>query len=143
MSIPVVSTQKSRDPQPDLLKIYLSIIRPVLEYACPAWSTSIPQYLSDKIEMVQKRALRSIYPGAHYQDILKFVNLSTLQERRILLCKKYFEKIKGKNHKLNHLLPEPKKSSYSLRLENTYPPIKTRTNRFKNSFLPWALSNNT
>ncbi len=30
--------------QRDLLKIYLSVIRPVLEYPCPAWSTCLPKY---------------------------------------------------------------------------------------------------
>ncbi len=48
--------------QRDLLKIYLSVIRPVLEYVCPAWSTCLPNYLSDSMEMVQKRALMCIYP---------------------------------------------------------------------------------
>ena len=41
--------------QNDLVKIYVSIIRHVLEYACPVWSTSLPKYLSDAIEMIQKR----------------------------------------------------------------------------------------
>ena len=29
--------------QLDLVKIYVSVIRPVLEYACPVWSTNLPQ----------------------------------------------------------------------------------------------------
>ena len=33
--------------QRDMVNIYISIVRPVLEYARPVWSTSIPQYLSD------------------------------------------------------------------------------------------------
>ena len=37
--------------QLDLVKIYVSVIRPVLEYACPVWSTNLPKYLSDAIEM--------------------------------------------------------------------------------------------
>ena len=39
--------------QTDLVKIYFSITRPVLEYACPVWSKSLPTYLSDAIEMIQ------------------------------------------------------------------------------------------
>ncbi len=39
-------------PQGDLLTAFLSVIHPVLEYACPAWHTNITQYLSDSIEMV-------------------------------------------------------------------------------------------
>ena len=40
--------------QTDLLKIYLSVIRPVLEYACQVWHTCLPKYLCNKIETVQK-----------------------------------------------------------------------------------------
>ena len=68
--------------QNDLVKIYVSIIRPVLEYACPVWSTSLPKYLSDAIEMIQKRVLRSIHPGLHYGDILVLVGLQSLKKRR-------------------------------------------------------------
>ena len=28
--------------QCDLLRVYVSVIRPVLEYACPVWHTSLP-----------------------------------------------------------------------------------------------------
>ena len=33
--------------QKDLLSVYVSVVRPVLEYACPVWHTNLPQYLSD------------------------------------------------------------------------------------------------
>ncbi len=56
--------------QGDLLKVYLSVIRPVLEYACPVWSTCLRKYLSDSMEMVQKRALMCIYPGQPYDELL-------------------------------------------------------------------------
>ena len=52
--------------QNDLVKIYVSTTRPVLEYACPVWSTSLPTYLSDAIEMIQTR----VHPGLHYDDML-------------------------------------------------------------------------
>ena len=44
--------------QNDLLRIYICVIRPVLEYACPVWHTNLPKYMSDNIEIVLKRALR-------------------------------------------------------------------------------------
>ena len=81
--------------QLDLVKIYVSVIRPVhpvLEYACPVWSTHLPKYLSDAIEMIQKRVLRSIYPGLHYDDILVLVSLQSLKKRRDDICKAYFNR---------------------------------------------------
>ena len=53
--------QRAGISQNELVKIYVSVIRPVLEYACPVWSIGpirLPKYLSDAIEMIQKRVLR-------------------------------------------------------------------------------------
>ena len=68
--------------QKDLVIIYVSVVRPVAEYACPAWHTNLPKYLSDYIEIIQKRCLKSIFPGFTYEDILQMVKLPTLHVRR-------------------------------------------------------------
>ena len=41
--------------QCDLVRIYISVIRPVVEYACPSWHTNLPKLVSDNIELIQKR----------------------------------------------------------------------------------------
>jgi hypothetical protein len=46
-----------------IVKVYVTMIRPILEYAIPVWQ-SIPDHLSQKIESIQKRALRIIFPEA-------------------------------------------------------------------------------
>ena len=61
--------------QHDLVTIYVSVIRPVLEYACPVWHTNLNRHLHESIETVQKRALKCIYPGNEYADILCLTNL--------------------------------------------------------------------
>ncbi|XP_068680074.1 uncharacterized protein [Montipora foliosa] len=45
-------------PPADLLKVYFALIRSVLKYRCPVWHNALPAKLSDRIERVQKRALR-------------------------------------------------------------------------------------
>ena len=127
--------------QRELVQIYIAIIRPVLEYACPVWNTCLPLYLSEAIEMIQKRALRSIYPGMHYNDILMLLKLPRLKERRDGLCKTYFDRLKSNIHKLHHLLPERRDVSYPLRNQNAYPVPLTRTERFRKSLIPWCLHN--
>ena len=57
-------------PAQDLLTIYISIIKSLLEYCCAVWSMSIPSYLSDQIERVQHRALRILYPNMSYSAAL-------------------------------------------------------------------------
>ena len=125
--------------QADLVTIYISVVRPFVEYACPVWHTNLPIYLSDNIEMIQKRAVRAIFPGMSYIDILNHINLSTLKERRDYLCKKYFINMQARSHKVNCLLPKKRLVDYNLRHGNMYPLTVTRTNRFKNSLIPWGV----
>ena len=75
--------------QTDLVNVYVSVVRPVLEYACPVWHTNLTKYLSDNIEMIQKRALKSIFPNKGYDDILCDLGMCTLHERRNVICEQY------------------------------------------------------
>ena len=68
-----------------LVQVYCSIVRSVLEYACPVWA-ALPKYLDDAIESVQKRALRIILPNCHYDDALIQSGIITLSQRREEAC---------------------------------------------------------
>ena len=48
-------------PPSHSLRMYTSFVRPHLEYACPVWHPGISREESDKIESIQKRALRIIF----------------------------------------------------------------------------------
>ena len=54
--------RRSGVPAEDLLEIYFAIIRSVLEYCCVVWHNTLPSYLANQFERVQKRALRIILP---------------------------------------------------------------------------------
>ena len=101
--------------QSDLVTVYLSVVRPVLEYACPVWHTNLQQYLSDNIESIQKRALKCIFRGSSYNEILCNVGLQTLKDRRDCICKTYFNNMKAHTHKLHHLLPDERHVNYETR----------------------------
>ena len=61
--------------QIDLVSVYVSVVRPVLEYACPVWHTNLPQYLFDSIEVI-KRALKCIFldwVNRRYLDVLTWI----------------------------------------------------------------------
>ena len=90
-----------------ILRIYLSSVRPVLEYAVPVWQ-DIPAYLSEAIERVHKRALNIIYPEAEsYAHALQLGKLDRLDDRRVHLCYKYMAKMKAPRRPLHHLLRSP------------------------------------
>ena len=86
-------------------------------------------------------ALRCIFRGASYAEILSNVGLQTLKDRRDCICKKYFNSMKSETHKLHHLLPDERHVNYEMRQSKLYPLPKTRTNRYRNSFIPWGLRN--
>ena len=127
--------------QKDLVSVYVSVVRPVLEYACPIWHTNLPQYLSDNIEVIIRRALKCIFPGLGYEEILRRVNLDTLNVRRDSICQHYFDSIKVGTHRLNYLLSDKRHTAYNIIQDNVYHLPVTRMNRFRNSFIPWTLYN--
>ena len=65
----------------ELLTFYKTIIRPVVEYAAPVWST-VTKLQIIKNETIQRRALKIIFPGKHYHEILSDQNLQSLNDRR-------------------------------------------------------------
>ena len=67
-------------------------------------------------------------PTLRYADILSSVNLDTLNVRRDSICQIYLDKI-------NVGIPN------NIIREFFYPLLVTRTNRFRNCFISWALYN--
>ena len=47
--------KRSALPDPVLVNVYSTCVRPILEYACEAWHSCLPTYLSDQLESVQRR----------------------------------------------------------------------------------------
>ena len=66
--------------QNDLVNVYVSVFRPVLQYACPVWHTNLPQLLSQNIEIIHyTRALTCIFLGLGNAEILRCVKIDTLK----------------------------------------------------------------
>jgi len=127
--------------QNDLLDFYKSVIRSCLEYVCQAWHTSLPEYLHENLEKIQRRAFKIIFPDRTYEDSLTEMKIPTLKDRREILCKNFFTKMTNANSKLHKLLPPELPNHHSLRHCRKYPLPKWNTQRYKNSFVPWCLYN--
>jgi len=65
----------------ELLCFHCSVIRPVLEYACPVWHSSLTVAQSKLLESVQKRAMKIIFPDIDYKSLI-MARIDTLQERQ-------------------------------------------------------------
>ena len=72
-----------------MLYFYTSAIRPILEYACPAWYTSLTKDQSRQIEHIQKRALGIIFNSncIDYKIFCQVHHTTPLTDRRHELCK--------------------------------------------------------
>ena len=54
----------------DLCSVFCCFIRPVVEYACPVWHSSLSNAMIDKLEQIQKRATKIMLPGLSYRCLL-------------------------------------------------------------------------
>ena len=59
-----------------LAKVFVTIVRPILEYAVPVWQ-NIAEFLAFKIESILKRAMRIIFPTHDYNEASHDVNWET------------------------------------------------------------------
>ena len=51
----------------DLRSVFCYFIRPLLEYACPVWHSSLTCKLKDQLEVIQRRALCIVHPAVAIQ----------------------------------------------------------------------------
>ena len=129
--------RKALAPANDLLTVFTTYIRPVLEYVCTLWHSSLTNIQCTRIERVQKRALRSIY-GANYisyENALSMSGLCSLESRRDNLMMKF-----GNGLLLSKLyrdmLPPYRNHGRNLRNINLLDAPLCKTNRWKRSTIP-------
>ena len=129
--------KRARVSEKEMILFFCTCVRPILEYASPVFHYSLPSYLSNDIERIQRRALKIIYPNLSYQEALVKSGLQNLHNRQDLLCRKTFKNIvEDPNHKLHSLLPPVNvEYQYNLRNKRFFRLPKCKTNRFKNTFM--------
>ena len=125
----------------DIVRVYCSLIRSVLEYCCQVWHPGLTVQQSRDIERIQKRCLKIIFPNVDYKNALILSGLDRLSVRREHLVKHLFNEIKGANHVLNHLLQHrttfvPTRNNYPFVLPNF------KTNRSRRDFISHCLFKN-
>ena len=131
------TTETGKCRKKDILQSYKSCVRSVLEYTAIIFHHSIPKYLSEDIERIQRRALSIIYPDLDYKDALTESGEITLYERRERTSQKFFQRILDDPcHKLHNLISKvDPASSYNLRHKRLINIPHFKTERFKNTFL--------
>ena len=93
--------KRNRVSSPHLLQVYVTLVRPLLEYCCPVSHSCLTISLSDKVERVQKRSMRIISPTLNYDAALIQAKCSPCDS----ICTKTFDKLRQPGSRLEHLVP--------------------------------------
>ncbi|KAI8497654.1 hypothetical protein Bbelb_243060 [Branchiostoma belcheri] len=118
----------------DLLQIYITYVRSVLEYCVPVWHSGLTATQTTRLERIQRRALRTIL-GMNYTDYksaLLNTGLKSLQERRVDLCLKFARNLSPE------MLPPRTGDSHGITTRNSdkLRTIKCKTKRYRDSPIP-------
>jgi len=127
----------------DLLYFYVTVIRTVLEYACPVWHSSLTAEQTKALESLQRRAMRVIFQDNDYTMSRIRAGLETLESRRDQLTERFFQRIVlPESSCLHYLLPDKRDSSVTDRLRHprNFETLKSRTAKFQNSLIPYSLT---
>jgi hypothetical protein len=133
--------RRSRVSGKDIIMIFTTKIRPILEYAAAVWHPGLTCEQTEALENIQKRAMKLAFPNLEYKVALETCKVPSLEERRIYICKKLFERMQVSTDKLNRILPARQDNVKNTRNAKMFPLPKTHTSRYKKSFLPYALYN--
>ena len=125
----------------DKRTIYILYIRSILEQSSVVWHSSLTKENSEDLERVQKSAVRIILGSKYtkYEDALTKVNLESLEDRRIELCKKFAKKCtKSDNVRVNEIFKERQKvHMMNTRNEEIFEVNYAHTERLKKSAIPY------
>ncbi len=109
----------------ELIHVYCSTIRSVLEYCAEVWHPSLTVEQSNCLENIQERVLKIVYPDLEYDEALKTTELETLHTRRENICRTKFKKISEDSHKLNYLLKKSENSRSKSGCKFVLPKVNT------------------
>ena len=115
----------------------IMIIRSIFEQSCVVWHSSLSEENVLDLERVKKAAIYEKYEN--YEDGLLRANLESLKERREKLCKSFAIKyVKSEIPRINNIFSKRKtKHGMDLRKKEKYEVKFARTNRLKNSSVPY------
>ena len=125
----------------ELLDIYRTQIRCVLEFAVAAWNSGLTLDQINQIERVQKCALAVILGQGYqsYSNALSVLDMDTLSDRRHVLCLKFATK-SYKNDKFNTWF-NPNNGPHTTRsIAPILKPVQARKGKFKKSPLSYLTS---
>ena len=120
--------------QLDLLCVYKSVLRPVIEFACVTYGPMLTREMSEEIEKLQLRVMKIIYGvTVSYGTVLRETELETLEARRWERIRKFAIKAQ-KNEKYSaKWFPKARDHQYNTRRPKTFLEETSKTQRLYRS----------
>ena len=86
--------KKSGFTEEELVTVYTTIIRPVADYCCVVYHSSLTDEQSEQLERLQSHALKCIYgPGLSARKMREMADITTLAARREAMADKFALKL--------------------------------------------------
>ena len=125
----ILDLKRSGVPVALLKSFYITSVRPIVLYACPAWYTMVSCEQADRLAKIERLVLKIIFPAMEaYDDRLTAAGIPSVLAVMEGQCQAYIMKVQTPNHCLHHLLP-PVQSAicrHSNRVRDRYV-VKSRT----------------
>ena len=87
----------------DMLHYHTTVIRPVIEYACPLWQSNLTVEQKHQLERVQQRAIYIITDSADYELQCALLDIEPIYLRLDRLTRDFFYKMRHSNSCLHWL----------------------------------------
>ena len=131
----VIRHLKQNDIDQDtLVKVYCSLIRPIFEFAIPAFHTLLTDEQSEALERMQRQSLKTIFGWkVPYSSCLEKAGIETLKQRREALFNRFTHKAFESDRYNERWFTPHQRSSYGLRKENLVVQKFAYRDRLKNA----------
>ena len=118
----------------NLLKVYRTVILPSVEYCAEIYDSLIPQYMSDKLESVQRQAVKIMFGlGRRVEEIMEKEGIETLKVRRTRACLAFANRALSTEYGRRWFPRSQITREARSTTRRTFEEIKPRTERDKNN----------
>ena len=120
----------------ELVRVYVTMIRPVAEYDCVVYHSSLTDQQDEVLDRLQNQVLKCVYgPGISGRKMCAMAGLDTLRKRCEDICDKFAAKC-SKDPRFEHWFPQ-RKGRMSSRLagkkKEEFLELRARCDRLANS----------
>ena len=121
-------------PSHDLLGIYKSMVRSLLDYTVPTYHSQLTLSQGYELECFQARAMKIVFgPTISYRTVLESGMIELLESRRDRLVEKFIRKTVSNEEFREKWFPPNEQNDYNLRRKETFKEYPTRTERLRKS----------